>query len=182
MGQFYSQKHHVFLETDDYQDGYSNVRALEAYERSLKAQSENPYNEEWRNNWKKQFAIWREQLKNMPQNHKNPEKATIIEISEDTIRRILDILPIKPGDEYYTIEMRYKIDYEVSCTKDGDPHLVENRINTGKIIEKHKWTSLSDIIKAIENERIHRNIFLTYGEAEKSLPSYWEESWGKLDK
>lgn len=29
MGQFYSQKHHVFLETDDYQDGYSNVRALE---------------------------------------------------------------------------------------------------------------------------------------------------------
>lgn len=65
MGQFYSQKHHVLLETDDYQDGYSNVRAVEAYERSLKAQSETPCNEEWRNNWKKQFAIWRKQLKEM---------------------------------------------------------------------------------------------------------------------
>lgn len=65
MGQFYSQKHHVLLETDDYQDGYSNVRAVEAYERSLKSQPETPYNEEWRNNWKKQFAIWRKQLKEM---------------------------------------------------------------------------------------------------------------------
>ena len=65
MGQYYSQKHHVFLETDNYQDGYLNVRALEAYERSLKAQTENPYNEEWRNNRNKQLAIWRKQLKEM---------------------------------------------------------------------------------------------------------------------